>query len=149
MQYLSQRDPRWSQVKLGASPLTVGRYGCTTTAMSMLTSYFGLCQWPDKIAKVASNYTPQGLVIWKNLKFDAMRFSQRLYGRNDKAIQESLKDPNKAVILEVDNGQHWVVALRKTILGNDYVILDPWTGKKTTACGTYHNVTGSAHFIKN
>lgn len=40
----------------------------------MLTSYFGFCQWPDAIAKVVSNYTPQGLIIWKNLKFNSMSF---------------------------------------------------------------------------
>lgn len=148
MVYLSQRDPRWSSVRLGASQLTVGRYGCTTTCISMLSDYFGGFVRPDEIAKRAENYTKDGLVLWTKLELRKMRFEWREYQRNDAKIREALKDPNRAVILQVDDGAHWVVALRRTMLGlgNDYVCLDPWTGKKCDVLKTYRNITGAAFF---
>lgn len=148
MIYLSQRDERWGAVKLGASSLDVYHYGCTTTCISMLSDYFGSLAYPDAIAKVISNYTPEGLILWTKLQFIKMSFAWREYGRNDQLIKESLKDPNKAVILQVDDGKHWLVALRPTLLGNDYVCLDPWTGLKCNAIATYKNITGSAHFVR-
>jgi len=75
-----------------------------------------------------------------------MQFVDREYGRNDINILAALKDPNQAVILEVDNASHWCVGVRKTLFGNDYVVVDPWTGKQATACGTYKNITGAAYF---
>jgi len=75
-----------------------------------------------------------------------MSVGWREYKRDDKKIQEYLKDPNKAVILQVDNGSHWIVALRPTILGKDYVCADPWTGKKCLAIKDYHNITGATYF---
>jgi ABC-type bacteriocin/lantibiotic exporter with double-glycine peptidase domain len=148
MIYLSQRDPRWSHVKLGDSQLTVGRYGCTTTCISMISDYFRCYVRPDIIAADASRYTKDGLVLWQNMKFANFKFEKRLYTRDDTEIITSLKDPKKAVILQVDNQQHWVVALSKTWFGKDYNVLDPWFGDKRTACGTYKNITGSAHFVR-
>lgn len=145
MVYLSQRDPRWVNVKLGRSSLTLGRWGCTTTSISMLTDYFGAFKTPLEIAQ-SDVYTKDGLIIWKKLKFPRMRFVGRFYGRNDAMIQDAMKDPKKAVILEVADNSHWVVGVKKTLLRDDYVIIDPWDGKKTTACGRYRNVTGFAIF---
>ncbi len=145
---LCQRDPRWAQVNLGASTLTVGRYGCTTTSMSMLTSYFGTIIFPDAIAKIITNYTPDGLVLWQNLSFPQMKFEKRLTERNDVEILKSLQDPNRAVILNVSHGSHWIVAIRKTLFGGDFVCADPWTGKKCNAVGSYQNIVGSAHFVR-
>ena len=148
MIHLSQRDPRWAQTKLGNSNLTVGRYGCTTTCISMLSDYFGCFKTPLELATDPKHYTSDGLVLWPNFKFSRMAFEKRIRGRNDVEIMASLKDPNKAVILQVSHGAHWIVALHKTLFGNDYVSLDPWTGRKCRAVGNYFNITGSAHFVK-
>lgn len=148
MIYLSQHYPAWSGAFLGSSKLKVGDKGCTTTCISMLSDYFGCYQSPLQIANNAHNYTPEGLIIWNNLSFSKMKFVWREYGRNDAKIQDSIKDPKKAVILQVSNGTHWVVAISKNLIGGDYTVLDPWTGKKCNALATYHNITGSAHFVK-
>lgn len=147
MIYLSQRDPKWAKVKLGSSSLEMWRWGCTTTCISMLSDYFKCYRTPDEIAKEKRNYTPDGLILWGKLNFSKMAFEWRQYGCNEARIDASLKDPKKAVILQVDGGRHWVVALRKAFWTNDYVILDPWDGKKTMAKGRYRNITGSAHFV--
>lgn len=148
MFHLSQRDSRWSSFKLGASTLTVGRYGCTTTCISMLTSYFGVWHEPATLASNKSNYTRDGLVLWeamsKNLK--SMKFVERVYGRNDKKIQDSLKNPKTGVILQVDNGAHWILPIYKLPFVNDYICIDPWDGKYCRAISKYRNITGSAHF---
>lgn len=148
MQLLSQRDPRWCQEKLGQTSLTIGRYGCTTVCLSMLSDYFGGFQVPIKIAHNVNFYTPEGFIKWLNLTFLSMKFERREYGENATNIQFALKDPDRAVILLVNDGQHWVVGMRKSLLGNDWIVADPWTGKKCAAKGVYHNVTGAAYFVR-
>lgn len=148
MIYLSQRDPRWSTWLLGKSKLTVGRFGCTTTAISMLSDYFGGFVAPKDLAKDENLYTTGGLIIWGNLNLPTMKFVKRLRYRNDTEIQKSLNNLNEGVILEVDYGSHWIVAVRKNLWRTDYICVDPWTGKVCNAIGDYKNITGSAHFTR-
>jgi len=145
---LSQRDPRWAQAKLGNSFLTVGRFGCTTACLSMVSDYFGSFVSPLDLAKNQKLYNLRGEVIWKELNFKTMKFVQRMRGRNDPAILASLKDPNGAVILQVNYGQHWIVPLRKTLFLKDFLCNDPWTGRTCAALADYKNITGSAHFVR-
>jgi len=145
MKHLSQRDTRWSKDKLGASTLTVGRYGCTTTAISMLSDYFGCHKSPLEMAHNVHNYTDSGLIIWSHLNLDKMRFVLREHGHNDMGLQKALKGINTAVILEVDHC-HWVVAVRKNTFSQDYTIIDPWDGKKKNCFKTYKKITGAAYF---
>ena len=148
MIYESQRDPRWALVKIGDSQLTLGKFGCTTTCLSMLSDYFGCFKSPDMIALHHEWYTPDGLIVWGALKFPNMQFVKRTSAYVDQEIQESINDPKRAVMLNVNGGTHWVVAIRKALLSNDYVCVDPWTGKRCLAKRDYHNIVGSAHFEK-
>ncbi len=145
---LSQRDARWSEKKIGASSLTIGRWGCTTCAISMLTDFFGKFQDPGQIAAHKEFYTADGLVLWTKLSLADMNFQWRQQGRDDKKILASLGSPKEGVILQVSNGSHWVVAVKKVWWKNDYVCIDPWTGKTCNAVAAYGNITGSAHFTK-
>lgn len=115
----------------------------------MLTDYFGAWASPVSIASHKDWYTADGLILWNKLALSAMSFEKREYGWNDFAICQAMSDPDRAVILNVNDGQHWVVALRKTIFSNDYVVLDPWTGKKALAFKDYHNINGAAYFKRN
>lgn len=146
MKKLCQRSPLWSDVKMSPSNLTIGRYGCTTTCISMLSDYFKCFVSPRGMVGTNVKYTKDGLIIWTSISFPVFKFEKRLYGWNNAEIDISLKDPKKAVILEVANGSHWVVAIKKVPFTKHYFIVDPWDGKiKTTVA--YKNVTGSAHFI--
>lgn len=149
MIYLSQRDPKWCENKLGGSKLTIGRYGCTTTCISMLSDYFGYYLSPDKIAANKTFYTKDGLILWQNLNIVSMKFERREYGEVDNEIIAALKDKNRAVMLEVNNGQHWVVAVKKNMIGDDYVVADPWLGDKCGVKKRYHNITGAAYFSRS
>src|SRR3990167_584496 len=143
---LSQRDPQWGDLKLGESNLTINRWGCTTTALSMLSDYFQSYFNPGELATKILKYTKDGLIIWQSVNnIRHMAFEKRLYGRNDSEILKSLKDPTKAVILEVD-GKHWVTAVRKSLVGKSYKVADPWFGDICTVPGRYKKITGSSHF---
>lgn len=148
MKRLSQRDPKWCNHKLGSSSLTVGRFGCTTSCLSMLSDYFRCFITPSQIAEHIEWYTKDGLILWINLNFPFFKFVKRGYGQDDIEIQTYLKDPKKAVILEVNNGQHWVVAIRKTLFGKNYIVADPWLGKDVDCKKVYGNITGYALFSK-
>jgi hypothetical protein len=140
-----QRDPRWSTKRMGISNATLGKYGCTTCAICTLASWFNDPITPAIMADDRKLYTSQGLIIWKNIKLDKLRFEKRIYGFNSVEINKSLKDPNTCVILEVD-GKHWVSALSRSIWGG-YNIADPWLGDRCNS-RRYHRITGSAHFKK-
>ena len=147
---LSQRDPRWANVKLKGTNLTLGKVGCTTTCISMLSRYFGIGASPVFLASSALDYTPDGLLKWESVnRLSHMRFDKRGYGRDDKEIQDALSDPDRAVILQVANGSHWIVAVRKSFLVNDYICYDPWDGKRCAAIAKYKNITGFATFKKS
>lgn len=144
---ICQRDPRWSQITLGQTPFTIGRWGCTTCCLSMLSDYFDCYYSPDELAKTILQYTKDGLIVWKSVnKMAKMQFEKRLFGQcNHEEIQKSLKDPKKAVILEVE-GKHWVLATSKIPYTKTYWIIDPWTGTKKTTMAYKNKITGSAHF---
>lgn len=150
MKYLSQRDPAWSNVKMGNSNVTIGRFGCTITSCSMLSDYFSGYVSPPEIAGHNEVFTKEGYVIWSKLAFfPTMQFEDRLSGADMFVhVNQALRDPNQACILQVNGTAHWVVALGKSLFGNDYRILDPWTGKKGLARRDYHDITGCALFSR-
>lgn len=152
MIFLSQRDINWGECKLGESTLLMKRWGCTTTAISMLTDYFKCFRSPSMIAANVNFYTNKkhkagaGLILWANLKFDSMKFDERTYGADHDKIKQALKDPKRACILEVDS-VHWVVAYSTRVMKkDDYIIIDPWDGKKKNLLGSYKKITGAAFF---
>lgn len=147
MIYLSQRDLRWANQKMLPSNLTLGRFGCTTTSISMLSDYFKCFVRPDWMIGPNVKYTNDGLIIWQSIEFPKFKFETRRFGWQLAEIDKSIKDPNKAVILQVNNGAHWVVAIRRIPMTKHYFIVDPWTGRLSTTMA-YKNVTGSAHFIR-
>lgn len=141
---------------MGNSRLTLGGWGCTTTDISMLSDFFGEYLSPAQLASRLNLYTNSGLIIWTELNkiFSKFKFTWRQYGFNQALVDESLKNPAKAVILEVYQAnkvdKHWIVAARKTWLGlgSDYVGIDPLTGKKINVMAKYGRILGSAHFEK-
>ena len=154
MKLLKQGDPRWSNVTIGNTKLKLSRFGCTITALSMLSDYFasldGKYHDPAQLAKSLS-FTQNGLLLWSSVRpmTTGFHFEWRQYDFNPEKIDVSLKDPKKAVLLEVmipNVGKHWVVALRRIPLTQTYWIADPIDGKRKLS-RVYGKPTGSAHFI--
>lgn len=66
-QFFSQRDSRWSANRLGASGLTVGRYGCAMTSVAMVLSGGGANVDPGRLnayMSASGGYTSGGLIYW-------------------------------------------------------------------------------------
>lgn len=132
MQILSQRDPRWANIKLGTSSETIGGYGCTITCISMIEG-----TTPDvtnEKLKAVGGYANGNLVIWDKIK-EAFPNSEvhRVWNYNNDDVLANV--PN--VLVEVDGApiggyRHWVVFV------GDHKLYDPWDGKEK-ATSTYPN----------
>lgn len=125
--HYSQNDPLWKKLKLGYSKLTVGAYGCTTSCICTLASWFGDKITPGQLSQQRFCYTNGGLIIWKQLEnvFSKIKFLYRYYSFKEEIVDEYLiKNPDTAVLLNVDRGYHWVSALAKTKTG--YKCSDPY-----------------------
>lgn len=139
-----QGDKRWASVHLGGSPLTIGRYGCTTSCIAMATQKAGHTLTPDQIAHNAANYTADGLILWSKLRLDGLSFKWRDVGYFPNKIDAALADPQNIVLFEVNNGSHWILAERKA--AGDYLSYDPWYGDSCGALARYHNITKTVYF---
>lgn len=141
MKILSQRDPKWSNVKLGDSIATIGRYGCTTTDISMSLDFFDMYRTPAELARTL-DYTKEGLILWDSLRKVGLSLVKRGYTRNSDDISRAIKDPKTVCILQVQ-GNHWVLATGMRIFGG-YNITDPWYGDISTTGRYKEQITGFA-----
>jgi hypothetical protein len=68
---LCQGDSRWNKVHLKGTDMTVGRWGCTITCLSMASDYFqkafGVRQFknPGELANELT-FTKGGLIVWSS-----------------------------------------------------------------------------------
>jgi len=117
----------------------------------MLSDYFGDYKSPEELASNVHNYTHDGLVLWWNFEFDGMKFDKRVRGSTNELLPEirvALKDPDRGVLLQVNNGAHWVLAYSSKLFSSDIGVADPWVGKVVPCLKTYHNITGAAYFSR-
>ena len=122
--YLSQRDSRWANKKIGGSNYTVFEVGCLITCVSMYYNYYDKNVSPADIARDSSRFfsnTAMMLIPWKGPP-----------GKSYKAITASSIDgelEDRPVIVGVyagPYGTHFVVLSKKS--GSDYIMYDPWYG---------------------
>lgn len=144
----SQRDKKWATKVMTPSKLTIGRYGCTTTCIADLSTYFGDNLTPANVCDKIK-YTRDGLVLWASASFKTFKFSLREYGQKDANIKKALSDPNMAVILQVSYGSHWVVATGYDAVNNVFKIADPFYGDRSTMKRYGNNITGASYFVRN
>lgn len=141
----SQRDPHWANDKIKGTKLTIGRFGCVITSIADLSTYFYPALTPHEVNNKVK-FTKDGLIIWASCNFDNFIFAGRERGANWQNIKRAIKDPYQAVILEVANGSHWVVATGWTLWGNSFKIADPWIGDRATMARYDDDITGAAYF---
>lgn len=167
---MSQRDPKWSNLKLGVSSLTVGGHGCTTTAIAMgLTKLFprDTNKNPGELARFLqytdANYAyGEGLLLWtaNNPQWNELgiQFVGRYQGYSDpdrEMMDRLSKSKDHFVIIEVaryDGGRHWLHCQGNALTWRGYGMAsdDPINAKrlyKTTGMGApYHRIMGCAVF---
>ena len=145
MTLYSQRDPRWRAVQLGTSGRSMAQIGCMVTSIAMLSDYFKPAVRPDDVV-ITSKFTSGGLLIWGSLQLLGFKFSWRGYDRNDHEIMRHLKDKDLAVLLQVADKTHWVVATGRDFFSGLYKIADPLYGDRATMKRYQDNITGAAYF---
>lgn len=152
MPHYSQRDPRWSSIKLGTSSVTIGGYGCLITAASMMVNYFGKMSDPKKmnedLLRVGGYYKDNLFIfdkindIYPDIVLDDVwvpTVSDDVSSRIDVALETK-----RPVIVMVDYNiatdlldQHWVIIVGKN--ENGYVIVDPIDGVEKLFTEKYGN----------
>lgn len=130
--YYLQTDSRWSWVTLGSSGQTLGKIGCTTTALAMAESYRqGKTIYPDAMAKKLS-YTSSGSLYWPT------NYEGVTSGLNLKAIYEYLKQGKPVIVgfTSRNGGQHWAVIYGysggDSLKTGGFLIRDPGSKSRTT-----------------
>lgn len=128
---LSQRDPRWANVILGFGTGTIGQYGCTLTALTMLLNSKGANLNPsdvNRIMKEKGGFSGN-LIWWSKLQgcFPQLTKVGVPVPYNNDAVL-SLINRGYPVIVNVDGSpigapDHWVLFV------GDKTLLDPWDGK--------------------
>jgi hypothetical protein len=139
--YLSQRDPRWINEKLGFDDnVTIGTDGSALVCLSMLVNGYGYDETPSsmnhKLKDMGSGIGFLGsLIVWPGLSlaFPKVVFSRTIVCRDKPApvdeINSSL-DIGQPLLIEIDRSpspalqNHWVLLYARQ--EDDYLILDPW-----------------------
>ena len=130
-----QSDSRWSSLKLGDSPYTMGRYGCLTTAIAEALAKAGYDIDPGMaVQSLSSNggYTDpnyqygSGLLIWANV---ARSFPQWSWYWGSQHTY-------KLVQLKTPYGEHWVLLFNG-------VYFDPIDGSESTSLKSTYTPTGT------
>lgn len=128
--FYTQDDPRWANINIGISSLTMSNYGCAITSVSMIFSYHGTNITPGQLAKEPI-YTRGGLIYWPN-KWNDIRLVEQTYRtaadwfRIDREIGAGYP---VIVRIQADGsgGGHYVIIHHKTADGR-YVVHDPLFG---------------------
>ena len=140
LNYLSQRDPRWNDEKLGFSSYTIGAQGCALTCLTMLVNGYGFTETPSSMNRKlkdmgSTNGFLGALVVWGGLTraFPKILFRRIVICRDQAApasdIHASL-EAGQPLIVEIDTSpsaglqNHWVVLYGRQ--DDDYLMLDPW-----------------------
>lgn len=124
---LSQRDPRWRDVKLGFSNLTIGGYGCFLTCLAWMVG-----KTPDVVNDILRKANAFGGTNRSLIISDRAAIA---LGLNYTGVEYNInKEPDWLPnIKEVDMSpapgkqQHFVVRIKEN---NKKFILDPWDGKQ-------------------
>jgi hypothetical protein len=136
-QNLYQNDEKWQNVRLGNSSITIGKWGCLLTSVTMMLNGIGHNETPktvnDKMKAVGGFdgplFIPSFLpYIWANCGWRDMQDCKN-YPAPIAAIDAAIAAGNP-VILQVDWSKeadvqtHFVLVKEKK--GDDYVIYDPF-----------------------
>lgn len=134
---ISQQDPRWKDIKLGNSSLTIGSYGCALTCVAMYLSGFDYAEDPASLntkLKSKGGFV-DAAIVWGAVSaiHPAIKYKNLILCRDTDAPIDMIGNSVAAgqpVLLEVDRSPspglqtHWVVAYQK--VGKDFLVLDPW-----------------------
>jgi hypothetical protein len=146
--YISQRDPRWINEKLGFDgSVTIGTDGCALACLTMLVNGYDFDETPSsmnrKLKDMGSGIGFLGsLIVWPGLTraFPKVIFNRILVCRDSPAPMDEINASlasGQPLVIELDRSpaaglqNHWVILYAHN--GDDYLILDPWPQPPDTA----------------
>jgi len=119
-----QNNPRWNRTKIRGTDLRVGMYGCLICSIASISSYFGSNIGVQGVIDL-TGFLPNGHLIFRSGNYPDFKFDKILKGCDQNSIIEALNDPDRAVILGLNGGAHWVVACSIDIATGNLRIADP------------------------
>ncbi|MBD3365948.1 hypothetical protein GF360_01240 [candidate division WWE3 bacterium] len=126
--YLSQRDSRWANDRIGNSSYTIFESGCLVTSVAMVHNYYGYGVSPDDLADVDSYFIFGSMRIpWPAPS--GRSYSMLGWGYPEGKIEDELDDGNPVIVgVHANNaaGTHFVVLAEED--DGDYVMYDPYYG---------------------
>ena len=167
MRRISQRDPKWSSVKIGDSKTDLATAGCLLCSISMLHSKFypKLTEWiqPPALAS-GCKFVKQGtdpephFLAWTLTDWSkyGLKFIWRSYTYNPVTDMPKIKeycaskDYGVALCVQTKSGgMHWVACESTSAIG-DYSVNDPINGKRlwkvSGFLAPYKKITGYVIF---
>lgn len=129
---LSQLDKRWAREKIGKTNLTIGRYGCTLTGLTMLLNYVMSANMTVNEVNLAltnvGGFNANGLIIWSRIRlaFPSVKWTWRGYNYDNWKVAQYVYFKRLPVLVEVNLpavGKHWVLFIRNRKM------VDPIDGK--------------------
>lgn len=129
-----QTDSRWASYPIGTTGGTIGKIGCTTTALAMTESYHSGTTITPKMMAQRLSYSSSGSLYWPSyyqVELAGSDYLKRIY---------SLLSQGKPVVFgaKKSNGtQHWVTVTgfngnRENISASDFTINDPGSNTRTS-----------------
>jgi hypothetical protein len=152
--WYSQLDPAWQGDQLGEGQATIGSWGCLMTCMAMALTAFGTPVTPpqlNQLAKTKGAFTGSAISFLAPWYAGQLKYKGNVASWPDSGVPQSVPptgDPiqriddalaeGHIVIAQVDtkpnngffnsnNEQHWVVIVKRTADGKDYLMIDPLT----------------------
>lgn len=148
--FLKQGDQQWANVWIGKTNYTLKKVGCTTTAISVLTAWYGRYVTPAKLARLLT-YNSNAEIIWKSINdvcpFD---FVWRYYQYDKAKLLEILYSDDNSAIVRVPyaGAAHWLA-----MIGYDakrgFIAIDPLYGDSCFVFERYGSINGFAEFKRS
>ena len=151
----SQRDPRWSSIKLGKSSTTVYNNGCLLVGLSSICTLLDASMDPLELVtwmNANNGFLDDGrMVLTKpqeyisGLKFVAYPTWRSAGQTADLSMVEAALARGPVLVqvdfnpADSDLDSHWVVATGR--IGDDLWVMDPWTGEMNMLMQTYSRGT--------
>ena len=152
--WYSQLNPAWQGQKLGEGQATIGSWGCLMTCMAMALTAHGTPVTPQQLnekAKAAGAFGGSAIQFYAPASIGNLKYKMNVASWDDGKVAHAIwtgEDPiqridnaladGHIVIAQVDtkpnngfynsdNEQHWVVIVKRTPDGSDYLMIDPLT----------------------
>lgn len=157
---LAQCDPAWANELCGYGPKTLCQWGCLLTCYTMWLRHFGLNDGRNVLEenshfKVSGGFSGQNLVSMALSKVyatvaDEGWLSYQTHGEAMHTKARAYLVDGMPVPARVDFQpgtaaweQHWVLLVGWDEARQDYIINDPWGGKKAVYLADYYAIAGS------